>query len=157
MPNLNQKFQVKGMKKHTAAPLPAALAAGLLEDHQRALFLVRKLQPHGGAGRAAPANQPGIETVELPCVLLQKGENPVASLAAEFRRQTGIDAQVHEVLFERRHNAGTRKRKVFVPVLVFKVTAKNPACRPSSEFSGYKWLERADLAGYRRAKNCLWL
>ena len=123
---------------------PSALAAGLLEDHERALFLLRR-------------NFEGIETAELPCVLLQKGENPVASLTSEFRRQTGIDAQIHEVLFERRHNAGTRKRKAFVPVLVFKVTAKNTACRPSSEFSGYKWLERADLAKYRRAKNCLWL
>ena len=102
-------------------------------------------------------NTEGIETAELPCILLQKGENPVASLASEFRRQTGIDAQVHEILFERRHNAGSRKRKAFIPVLVFKVTARNTACRPSSEFSGYKWLERADLAKYKRAKNCLWL
>lgn len=133
------------MKKGISQPaLPSALAAGLLEDHERALFLIRR-------------DSEGIETAELPCAFLQKGENPVASLSAEFRRQTGMDAQVHEVLFERKHNAGTRKRKAFVPVLVFKVTAKNTACRPSSEFSGYKWLERADLAKYRRAKNCLWL
>ena len=132
------------MKRTPLPPLPSALAAGLLEDHERALFLLRK-------------NTEGIETAELPCILLQKGENPVASLASEFRRQTGIDAQVHEILFERRHNAGSRKRKAFIPVLVFKVTARNTACRPSSEFSGYKWLERADLAKYKRAKNCLWL
>ncbi len=132
------------MKRTPLPPLPSALAAGLLEDHERALFLLRK-------------NELGIETAELPCALLQKGENPVASLASEFRRQTGIDAQVHEILFERRHNAGSRKRKAFVPVLVFKVTAKSPACHPAAEFSGYKWLERADLAKYRRAKNCLWL
>ena len=132
------------MKRTPLPPLPSALAAGLLEDHERALFLLRKITE-------------GIETAELPCILLQKGENPVASLASEFRRQTGIDAQVHEILFERRHNAGSRKRKAFIPVLVFKVTARNTACRPSSEFSGYKWLERADLAKYKRAKNCLWL
>ena len=133
------------MKKGIAPPpAPAALAVGLLEDNNRGLFLCRK-------------NTLGQETIELPCILLQKGENPVASLTSEFRRQTGIDAQVHEVLFERRHNAGTRKRKVFVPVLVFKVTAKSPSCHPAAEFSGYRWLERSDLKKFRLAKNCLWL
>ena len=132
------------MKKSQLPLPPSALAAGLLEDGQRALFLLR-------------TDRLGIETLELPCILLQKGENPVASLTSEFRRQTGIDAQVHEVLFERRHNAGTRKRKVFVPVLVFKVTAKSPSCHPAAEFSGYRWLERSDLKKFRLAKNCLWL
>ena len=132
------------MRKKSAAPLPAALAAGLLEDSNRALFLCR-------------TDARGIETVELPCCLLQKGENPVAALSAEFRRQAGIDAQVHEVLFERRHNAGSKKRKAWVPALVFKVTAKSAACRPAPEFSGYRWLERSDLKKFRLAKNCFWL
>jgi len=124
--------------------MPVALAVGLLEDNNRALFLCRK-------------NSLGIETIELPCILLQKRENPVAMLTAEFRRQTGIDAQVHEVLFERRANVGSRKRKAFVPVLVFKITARNAAARPAGEFSGYKWLEKKDLAGKKLAKNALWL
>lgn len=104
------------------------------------------------AGRTRAALKPW--SFRAACCRKGRTRSP---LAAEFRRQTGIDAQVHEVLFERRHNAGTRKRKVFVPVLVFKVTAKSPNCKPSAEFSGYKWLERAGLTGYRRAKNCLWL
>lgn len=121
-----------------------AIAAGLLEDGGRALFLVRTL----------PA---GIQTVELPSVSLLRGENPVASLGEAFRRQTGIDAQVHDVLFEKRHNIGSRKRKAFVPVLVFKVTAKNASAKPALEFSGYKWITAEDLRKHRVARNCEWL
>lgn len=133
------------MKKGFAAPSPpVALAVGLLEDGNRALFLCR-------------INTIGQETIELPCVLLQKGGNPVAVLSAEFRRQTGIDAQVHDVLFERRHNIGSRKRKMFVPVLVFKVTAKNATARVASEFSGFKWIAQPVLGKYKAGRNCLWL
>ena len=115
------------MRKFAAPPLPSALACGLLEDNERALFLLRK-------------NVQGVETIELPCVLLQKGDNPVSALSSAFRAQTGIDAQVHEILFEKRWNAGTRKKKVWVPALMFKVTAKNASVRLSPEFSGCKWL-----------------
>lgn len=120
------------------------MAVGLLEDGNRGLFLVRK-------------SQLGAETIELPCVLLQKGENPVAMLTAEFRRQTGIDAQVHEVRFERRHNVGSRKKKLFVPVLVFRVTARNAAARPGAEFSGFRWIAQPDLGKYKVGRNAYWL
>ncbi len=132
------------MPKSTPVPSPSALAAGLLEDNGRALFLVRK-------------NAVGIETVELPCAFLLRGENPVARLSDAFRQQTGIDAQVHDVLFERRHNIGTRKRRTFVPVLVFKITAKNASAKPAKEFSGCKWISSADLQKYKLARNCTWL
>jgi len=133
------------MKKGMAPPpAPSALAVGMLEDGNRALFLCR-------------VNTLGQETLELPCILLQKGENPVATVGAEFRRQTGIDAQVHEILFERRHNVGSKKRRVFVPVLVFKITAKGTSVRAAPEFSGYRWLERGDLAGKKLARNATWL
>ena len=133
------------MKKGLAAPpAPVALAVGLLEDNNRALFLCR-------------TNTIGQETIELPCILLQKGENPVAALGAEFRRQTGIDAQVHEVRFERRHNIGTRKRKIFVPVLVFKITARNAGVRAASEFSGFRWIAQPDLGKYKLGRNAYWL
>lgn len=131
-------------KRNPSPPLPSALAAGLLQDSGRALFLVRK-------------NPLGQETVEIPFVLLQKGENPVAAIASEFRRQAGIDAQAHEILFEKRHNAGTRKRKLFVPAFAFRMTAKNASCRPAPEFSGYRWLSPEDLLKHRLARNCEWL
>jgi hypothetical protein len=124
--------------------IPAALACGLLEDGGRVLFLCRK-------------NAIGIETVELPCVILQKGENPVARLTEEFVRQTGIDAHVGEILFEKKHNIGTRKRKAFIPALVFGVAAKSAAARPASEFFGYRWISAKDLMKFKVAKVCEWL
>ncbi|MEM2138488.1 MAG: hypothetical protein QW568_05350 [Candidatus Anstonellaceae archaeon] len=132
------------MKKINAPIKPSALAVGLLEDNGRALFLLRALPS-------------GIQTIELPCVLLSPGENPVARLTDAFRQQTGIDAQVHEILFEKRHNAGSRKKKAWIPALVFKITAKNASAKPSSGFSGYKWIASNDLPKYRLAKNAEWL
>ncbi len=132
------------MKKGLSSAAPAALACGLLEDNGRAFFLCRKTPP-------------GTETVELPCLLLQKGENQVAALSSEFRRQTGMDGEVHDVLFEKRHNAGSKKRKAWIPVLAFKVTAKNARASPAQEFSGYKWISAKDLMKHRLAKISQWL
>jgi hypothetical protein len=123
---------------------PVALACGILEDSRRALFLCRK----------TPL---GVETVELPCVLLKKGDNPVSSLAAEFHRQTGIDGQVHRVLFEKKHNAGSKKRKYWIPVLAFEVTAKNTSAKPAKEFSGYKWIFGEELGKHKLARNASFL
>jgi len=120
------------------------LAAGLLEDGERALFLVRK-------------NALGEEMFEVPCVELMAGVNPVAALVAAFRQQTGIDAEVHEILFQRRHNAGTRKRRAIIPALVFKLTAKSHSVRLAPEFCGYKWLSPADMGGKKLSRKSEWL
>ena len=133
------------MKRRTPAlALPSALAAGLLEDGERALFLVRK-------------NLLGEELLEIPCAEVMPGENPVAALVAAFRAQAGIDAEVHEILFQRRHNAGTRKRRAIIPALAFKVTAKSHAVRVAPEFSGYKWLAPKDMAGKKLSRKSEWL
>jgi hypothetical protein len=131
-------------KRILATPAPSALAAGLLEDGERALFLVRR-------------NALGEELYEVPCVEVMAGENPVAAICAAFRAQTGIDAEVHEILFQRRHNIGTRKRRAFVAALVFKLTAKSHAVRPAPEFAGYKWLAPSDMGGKRLSKRSEWL
>jgi len=125
-------------------PLPSALACGLLEDGDRALFLVR-------------IDEKGQERLEMPCVEVMAGENPVAAIATAFRAQTGIDAQVHGIKFERRHNAGTRKRRALVPALVFELSAKSHALKLAPEFSGYRWLEQKDLAGKRLSRKSEWL
>ena len=132
------------MRKHAQPATPSALAAGLLEDGARALFLVRR-------------NVLGEEIFEIPCVEVMAGENPVATLVAAFRQQTGIDAEVHGILFQRRHNAGTRKRRAMVPALVFKLTAKSHAVTPSQGFCGYKWLAPADMGGKKLSKKSEWL
>jgi len=127
-----------------ASAAPSAIAAGLLEDGQRALFLARK-------------NALGQELLEIPCVEVMAGDNPVAALCTAFRAQTGIDAEVHEILFQRRHNAGTRKRRAAIPVLVFKVTAKSHAVRPAQGFCGYRWLAPEDMAGKKLSRKSEWL
>jgi len=132
------------MKKTLQTPQMVALACGLLQDGERALFLSRK-------------NVLGLETVEIPCVPIFKGENPVAKISEEFKRQTGIDAQVHEIAFEKRHNVGTRKRRQIVPAMAFRMSAKSAAARPSHEFSGYRWLSATDLLKFKLARNAEWL
>jgi|SRR3989338_2719532 len=130
--------------KGPSSQAPSALACGLLEDGGRALFLCRK-------------SLKGAETVELPCCLLFKGENPVAKLAEVFRMATGIDAQVHDVLFERRYSIGSRRRKTRIPALVFGISAKSHKANPFADYSGCRWIASKDLAKHRLAKSCEWL
>lgn len=125
-------------------PFPVALLAGMMEDNGRVLFLVKK-------------NAAGEALLELPCALLFQGENPVSVLSLAFAQQTGIDGQVHEIAFERRHNAGSRKRKRWVPVLVFKVTAKERAVKPQAPFSGFRWIPLKDACRERFSRNSEWM
>jgi len=131
-------------KRKTGTILPKCLACGMLKDEGRVLFLKRK-------------DERGIERIELPCVLVQSGRSPVAEIKSEFIRQTGIDAQMHEIVLESRHNAGSRKRKSWVPCLVFKFTAKNMRTKPASEFSGFGWLKLEDVKKEKLGRNTEWI
>jgi ADP-ribose pyrophosphatase YjhB (NUDIX family) len=128
----------------TGTPMPKALACGMLEDEGRVLFLVR-------------TDEHGTERLEMPCVLVPSGRSPFAEIKTEFQRQTGIDAQVHEIVLESRYNAGTRKRKMWVPCLVFKVTARERRAKPSGEFSGFRWLSLEEAKKQRLGRNAEWL
>ncbi len=128
----------------TGTPIPKALACGMLEDGGRVLFLLRK-------------DERGIERLEMPCVLVPSGRSPYAEIRNAFPRQTGIDGEIHEVVLEGVHNAGSRKRKMRVPCLVFRVSARNRSARPSSEFSGFRWLSPEDALRQRLARTLEWL
>jgi hypothetical protein len=128
----------------TGTPMPKALACGMLEDEGRTLFLVRR-------------DEHGTERIELPCVLAPSGRSPFAEIKGEFVRQTGIDGQVHEIVLEGRHNAGTRKRKIWVPCLVFRITARERRAKPASEFSGFRWLPLDEAKKQRLTRNAEWL
>lgn len=128
----------------TGTPMVKALACGILEDGGRVLFLLK-------------ADAQGAERACLPCVLVPSGRSPFAEIRAEFARQTGIDCQVHEIILEGRHNAGSRKRRNFVPALGFRITARNMRAMPSSEFSGFKWLRMEDAKKLRLARESEWL
>ena len=131
-------------RKQPLPPQPIAVAFGLLQDGERALFLTRK-------------NSLGAEEITLPHIRILPGENTVSSLTSAFLLQTGIDGQVHEILFEKRCNSGTRKRTHWIPVLVFQVSAKSPSARPPPEYSGYKWLARDAAVKMKLAKEAQWL
>ncbi|MGV8176229.1 MAG: hypothetical protein ACP5NX_00305 [Candidatus Bilamarchaeaceae archaeon] len=123
---------------------PAALACGLLKDGGRILFMLKR-------------DAQGRGSVELPCVEIFGKEDPVLKLSVEFRRQTGIDAQVHEIIQEGRHNSGSRKRKKWVPALGFRMSAKEARAKPSSEFAGFAWLPMNEAEKIRASRNCEWL
>jgi hypothetical protein len=129
----------------TGTPIPKALACGMLEDGGRVLFLVRK-----------DAN--GIERIEMPCVLVPSGRSPFAEIKETFGRLTGIaDCQVLEVELEGRTNSGSRKRRFWVPVLAFRISARNRTARPSGEFSGFRWLSLEEALKQRLTRNLEWL
>ncbi|MFN7991495.1 MAG: hypothetical protein U0R44_05035 [Candidatus Micrarchaeia archaeon] len=128
----------------TGTPIPKALACGMLEDEGRVLFMVRK-------------DESGAERLELPCVLVPSGRSPFAEIKDAFARITGIDGQIHEIILEGRHNAGSRKRRAFVPVAVFKVTARERRAKPSGEFAGFRWLAMDEAKRQRLGRNLEWL
>jgi hypothetical protein len=116
----------------------------MLEDNGRVLFLIKK-------------DERGTERLTMPCVLVPSGRSPFAEIKEAFPRMTGIDAEIHEITIESRHNSGSRKRRSFVPVLVFRVSAKNRFARPSPEFSGFRWMKLEEAMASRLARECEWL
>lgn len=132
-------------KVSTGTPLPKALACAMLEDNGRVLFLVK-------------TDERGIERIELPSVIVPSGRSPFAEIKSEFARTTRIDGEVHEIIQESRFNAGSRKRRSMVPVLVFKVTARNRSAKPPpGEFSGFRWLSLEDAKSLRLDRKLEWL
>ena len=123
---------------------PKALACGMLRDNGRILFLIRK-------------DRHGTERIELPSVEIFGEEDPVQKLTAEFRRQTGIDAEVCEIKMEKRYNAGSRKRKHWIPCLIFTMRAKNTKAVVAEEFSGFKWLSLEEAKKKKPGRKTEWL
>lgn len=118
---------------------PKAFACAMLKDGGRVLFLVGK-------------EKYGRKRLVLPNVEIRGRRDPVAEIGKAFFEQAGIDGQVHEVIFEGRYNAGSRKYKKWIPLLVFKVSAKRMQAKPSSAFSGFRWLGIKDALGKERKK-----
>ncbi|MGV8085940.1 MAG: hypothetical protein ACP5N9_06850 [Candidatus Bilamarchaeum sp.] len=135
-------MRVRKMK--TLAPIIKALAVAALEDNERYLFLIRK-----------DAN--AVERIELPAVVVPSGKSPVAEIKSEFTRQTSIDGQVEGIIAQSTYNSGSRKRRALVPVLIFKVTAKERFAKPSNEFSGFKWLSLEQAKKEKLTRNAEWL
>ncbi len=125
------------------APEYAALACAIVEDGGRVLFL-KKVEGER-------------ELLELPCVLVEKGRNPVAELKEWVLRRTAIDAQVGEPVMGGKHNAGSRKKKKWIPAIGFRVSAKNLSARVSPEFSGVKWISLEEAKKERLGRKSEWI
>ncbi|MBN1169990.1 NUDIX hydrolase [Candidatus Micrarchaeota archaeon] len=130
-------------KMATGTPMPKALACGMLEDEGRVLFLKK--------------TEYGIERLEMPCVVVPSGRSPVAEIREKFLEYTGIDGEVHEIIHEAKYNAGSKRRKTWVPCLVFKITARERRARHSQEFSGFRWLRIEDAIREKLTKKCEWI
>jgi len=122
---------------------PKAIVCGMLEDNGRIFFLKQ-------------IGSDNIERFEVPHVLIYSGD-PVSQLNEEFKKQTGIDSQVEDIILETKVNAGSRKKKFLVPCLVFRILAKNKTANLDAKFSGFKWLSLEDAKKQRLHKNSLWI
>ena len=131
------------VRKVVVAPEYSALACAVIEDGGRVLFLKRLEKER--------------EVLELPCVLVEKGMNPVSELKGAVLAQAGIDAQVHEPIMEGRHNVGSRKRRKWIPALGFGISAKNMGARVGAGFSGVKWISIEDAKKWKLGRKSEWL
>jgi len=122
---------------------PRALLCGMLKDGGRIFFLSR--------------NERGVVRFEMPCIYSYGSEDPVNLLSEEFNKQTGIDGEVCSIVLEKRHNAGSRRRKYWIPCLVFEIKAKNKNAKISKEFSGYKWLSLEDAKKEKLSRKSEWI
>jgi hypothetical protein len=122
---------------------PTALACALLEDGGRALFLVRR-------------DAQGREKLELPNALVFPGDDPAATATGALRVQAGIDGYSKGEGFEARHNAGSRRNKAWVPVLVFRMDAKNKSARPAGGLSA-KWVPLDAAKSMPLGRSAEWL
>lgn len=116
----------------------------MLRDNERIFFLLRK-------------DAHGVERLELPSVEIFGEEDPVKNLTVEFKRQTGIDAEVCEIKIQKRYNAGSRKKKHWIPCMIFSMRAKNTKTNVSSEFSGFKWTTLEKAKEMKLGRKAEWL
>jgi hypothetical protein len=126
------------------APKLSALACALFEDNGRYLFLQRM-------------DERGRTIIELPSVLINEGEDPVASLSAYLHSSLSLDSQIHLISLRGKFNAGSRKRRHLIPVLAFRCSAKRMQPKLPAAYSGFRWLAAEDSLKEKLGRNSEWL
>jgi hypothetical protein len=124
--------------------IPKALICGMLKDEGRILFLTKK-------------DRHGIVRLELPWIYGHTNVNPVGELAEAFLKYTGIEGQVGEIIYETRHNAGSRRRKRWIPCFVFQVTARNRRAEPGGGYTSFRWLSIDGAKKEKLGRQLEWL
>ena len=125
-------------------PKPSALICALFEDNGRYLFLER-------------TDERGRALIELPSVLVNEGEDPVAMLDAHLRASLSIDPQVHLISLRGQYNSGSRKRRHLIPVLAFRCSAKKMSTRVPPPYTSSRWLTAEDALDKKLGRNSEWL
>ncbi len=64
---------------------------------------------------------------------------------------------MQEIQTQSEHNVGSRKRKRWIPVLGFKVSAKNAQAKPSAAFTGFCWLSLDEAKKKKLLRTSEWL
>lgn len=123
-------------------PKPQALIVGALNDNGRHLFITRTFGDS--------------EILSLPSITILQGSDPISALSDLFQKQFGIDAQVHEVIYQTSHNSGSRKKKRWIPVLVFRITTKSAFAKPAPG-TGFIWLSLEDARKRKLARESEWM
>ena len=114
------------------------LLCALLEDNGRTMFLEHQMG----------------ETVcySLPCVLADEKENPIELLKKLVLQKTGIDAQIGLLALTGKHNAGSRRRKLFVNALCFVAKAKSFSTKTK-----VKWVALKEAGKLKLCRESEWL
>jgi len=132
------------MRRQLLAVHPESLACALIEDGGRVLFLVSR-------------SRDGREELSLPSILLKKGEDPVSSLAAAVRAQTGIDAHVQSPVLQGMFNSGSKRNRKLIAAIAFSVTSKSYSAKPGAGFTSAVWLKAEDAKAKRFSRASEWL
>ena len=126
------------------APKLSALICALFEDNGRYFFLER-------------LDERSRTLLELPSVLVNEGEDPVASLSAYLHSSLSLDPQIHLISLRGIYNSGSRKRRHLIPVLAFRCSAKKMQPKLPAPYSGSRWLTAEDALKEKLGKNSEWL
>lgn len=129
-------------KMKTFERLPKALSCGLIEDTGRFLFRIF-------------LDQHGITRVETPFVLIKSGESITAKLKDRLSEIIENNVEIGEPIFEFSYNTGNKRRKNFIPCIVFKI--KTFGVLEVKNKLEYKWLKLEEVKKMRKIKESEWL
>ncbi len=125
-------------------PKLSALVCALFEDKGRYFFLEK-------------TDERGRVLLELPSLLVNEGEDPVAMLDAYVRSSFSLDPQIHLISLRGTFNAGSRKRRNLISALAFSCSAKKMQPKIPSAYSGSRWLTAEDALEKKLGRNSEWL
>ncbi len=134
-------MRVRRMK--TFEPLPKALALGAIEDNGRYLFHL-------------VTDKYGVTRVDLPYVLVKSGESIAAKIKEQIHQIIENNVEIGEPIFQVTYNAGTRRKRNFIPAIIFKVETFGRIQMKKEKMQEYKWLKLDETKTISKTKESEW-